>query len=36
MERDLALIYRDCWSAKWVVEKCAPEWVTVDSVVYAT
>ena len=35
-ERDLALIYRDCWSAKWVVEKRAPEWVTVDSVVYAT
>ena len=35
-ERDLALIYRDCWSAKWVVEKRALEWVTVDSVVYAT
>ena len=35
-ERDLALIYRDCWSTKWVVEKRAPEWVTVDSVVYAT
>ena len=35
-ERDLALIYRDCWSAKWVVEKHALEWVTVDSVVYAT
>ena len=34
-EKDLALIYRDCWSAKWVVEKRAPEWVTVDSVVYA-
>ena len=35
-ERDLGLIYRDCWSAKWIVEKCASEWVTVDSVVYAT
>ena len=35
-ERDLALIYCDCWSAKWVVEKRAPEWVTVDLVVYAT
>ena len=23
-ERDLALIYRDCWFAKWVVEKSAP------------
>ena len=36
VKRDLALIYRDCWSAKWVVEKRAPEWITVDSVVYAT
>ena len=35
-ERDLTLVYRDCWSAKWVVEKHAPELVTVDSVVYAT
>ena len=34
VERDLALIYYDCWSAKWVVEKHAPEWVIVDSVVY--
>ena len=33
--RELALVYRDCWSAKWIVEKRAPEWVTVDSVVYA-
>ena len=35
-ERDLALVYHDCWSTKWVVEKRAPEWVTVDSVVYTT
>ena len=35
-KRDLALIYRDCWSAKWVVEKCTPAWVIIDSVVYAT
>ena len=35
VERDLALKYRNCWSAKWVVEKRAPEWVTVDVVVYA-
>ena len=34
--RDLALKYRNCWSAKWVAKKCAPEWVIVDSVVYAT
>ena len=36
VERNLALIYRDCWSAKWVVEKRAPEWVTVDSMVCKT
>ena len=35
-ERDLALVYHDCLSTKWVVEKRAPEWVTVDSVVYTT
>ena len=35
-ERDLALQYRNCWSAKRVVEKHAPEWVSVDVVVYAT
>ena len=36
VERDLALIYRNCWSATWVVEKHAPEWVTIDAMVYAT
>ena len=35
-ERDLALKYCNCWFAKWVVEKRASEWVTVDIVVYAT
>ena len=35
-ERDLALKYLNCWSAKWVVEKRAPEWITIDTVVYAT
>ena len=35
-ERDLALKYHNCWYAKWVVEKRAPEWNTVDVVVYAT
>ena len=35
-ERDLTLKYHNCWSAKWVVEKCVPEWVTVDVMVYAT
>ena len=36
MERELALKYRNCWSAKWVVEKRAPEWVSVDAVVFAS
>ena len=35
-ERDLALKYRNCWSRKWVVEKRALEWISVDVVVYAT
>ena len=35
-ERNLALQYHDCWSAKWVLEKRAPEWISVDSVVYTT
>ena len=36
VDRDLALQYHNCWSTKWIVEKCALEWVTVDVVVYAT
>ena len=33
-EKDLALRYHNCWSSKWVVEKRALEWVSVDAVVY--
>ena len=36
MERDLALQYHNCWFAKWIIEKRAPEWVSVDAMVYAT
>ena len=35
-DRDLALKYRNYWSAKWIVEKRAPEWVIFDSMIYAT
>ena len=35
-ERDFVLKYHNCWSAKWIVEKRAPEWISVDGVVYAT
>ena len=35
-KRDLALKYHNCWFGKWVVEKRALKWVTVDAVVYAT
>ena len=35
-ERDLALKYHNCWSTKWIVEKRAPEWITVDAMVYTT
>ena len=35
-ERDFALKYRNCWSAKLVVKKRALEWVTVDAVIYTT
>ena len=35
-ERDLALKYRNCWYVKWVVEKRALEWVTIDVVVYGS
>lgn len=33
-ERDLALKYRNCWSAKWVVETRAPEWVSVGAALF--
>jgi hypothetical protein len=35
-EKTLRKKYRDCWDAQWVKEKRIPEWISVDSALFAT